>query len=337
MRSRALPGSGGNPKGSHFGTHNGTAWVSSFLRIDFLEQVPQGHFWFLPHRFRTRLQRGPLPRPAYFLLQAPPLAPPPHLRPLLPARPQAPPLIPLPPPASFHSIVGLSAPHSHRRPAGGGVRAWISSASTGQGQARSGAGGWTRGLQAASGRAAATPRWIALGWEAAAASALTWGNVGRRRSQWGSSSHLLASVSSDEVRYVNRFAAGKWRAGRRDPRGLRRRRRSWGRGGAGSRGPFAQRTSRAFSEGPPLRLLGGEGRRATRVGRLRSLSGAAVPDPRNPRQTERCFWKARHLPSRAPLAPGPASQATAVQTADSEGRASSGVFTAPSAGPGSLV
>ena len=75
MCSWALPGSWGNPKGNHFGTHNGTTWVSSFLRIDFLEQVPPGIFWFLPHRLRTRLHRGPLPRPAYFLLQAPPLAP----------------------------------------------------------------------------------------------------------------------------------------------------------------------------------------------------------------------------------------------------------------------
>ena len=122
MRSRALPGSGGNPKGSHFGTHNGTAWVSSFLRIDFLEQVPQGHFWFLPHRFRTRLQRGPLPRPAYFLLQAPPLAPPPHLRPLLPARPQAPPLIPPPRLVPFNCwIVGAALPPAAGRGRGSSV------------------------------------------------------------------------------------------------------------------------------------------------------------------------------------------------------------------------
>ncbi|CAI9153888.1 unnamed protein product [Rangifer tarandus platyrhynchus] len=172
---------GDNPKGSHFGTHNGNTWISSFQWIDFREQAP-----------------------------------------------------PLTSPSPFHSIVGLSALHSHRRPAGGGVRAWISPASPGQGQARSRAGGWTRGLQAASGRAAATPRWVALGGEAAAASALTWGDVGRRLSRWGSSSHLLASVSSDEIRYVNRFAAGKWRAGRRDPRGLRLRRRSGG--GAGRSG-----------------------------------------------------------------------------------------------------
>lgn len=31
--------------------------------------------------------------------------------------------------------------------------------------------------------------------------------------QSGSRLHLLTSVSSDEVRYVNPFAAGKWRAG----------------------------------------------------------------------------------------------------------------------------
>lgn len=75
---------GDNPKGSHFGTHNGNTWISSFQWIDFREQVPPGNFRFLLHLLGTRLQRGLLPRPAYFLLPAPPLAPPPHFRPLLP-------------------------------------------------------------------------------------------------------------------------------------------------------------------------------------------------------------------------------------------------------------
>lgn len=176
-------------------------------------------------------------------------------------------------------------------------------AGTGAGRARSGAGGWTRGLQAASGRAAATPSWIALGGEAAAASALTWGNVGRRRSRWGSSSHLLASVSSDEVRYVNRFAAGKWRAGRRDPRGLRRRRRS--RGGAervaGGRLPRAPQG--LFPKG--RRSGSWEGRADGRRG---SVGFARSPEPPPPilatRDPERCFWKARYLPSPCPAGAG---------------------------------
>lgn len=292
---------GDNPKGSHFGTHNGSTWVSSFQWTDFREQVPPSNFRFFQYSLRSRPQRGPLPRPAYFLLPAPPLAPssPPKTPPPTPSGPAPHPL----PPAPFHSIVGLSAPHSHRRPAGGGVRAWISPASTGQGQARSGAGGWTRGLQAASGRAAATPSWIALGGEAAAASALTWGNVGRRRSRWGSSSHLLASVSSDEVRYVNRFAAGKWRAGRRDPRGLRRRRRS--RGGAervaGGRLPRAPQG--LFPKG--RRSGPWEGRADGRRG---SVGFARSPEPPPPilatRDPERCFWKARYLPSPCPAGAG---------------------------------
>lgn len=41
-----------------------------------------------------------------------------------PRQPEAPPLGPSPLPP-FHLIVGLSAPHSRKRPAGGGVRAWI--------------------------------------------------------------------------------------------------------------------------------------------------------------------------------------------------------------------
>lgn len=69
--------------------------------------------------------------------------------------------------------------------------------------------------------------WSWLGWEAAAtASELTCATWGRRRRRAGllgggaapeprsaGRPHLLASVSSDERRYVNPFAAGKWRAG----------------------------------------------------------------------------------------------------------------------------
>lgn len=142
---------GDNPKGSHFGTHNGTTWVSSFQWTDFREQVPPSNFRFFQYSRRSRPQRGPLPRPAYFLLPAPPLAPssPPKTPPPRPSGPAPHPL----PPAPFHSIVGLSAPHSHRRPAGGGVRAWISPASTGQGRARDG-----RGAGRAGGRADSRPR-----------------------------------------------------------------------------------------------------------------------------------------------------------------------------------
>ncbi|XP_070328123.1 uncharacterized protein [Odocoileus virginianus] len=92
---------GDNPKGSHLGTHNGNTWVSSFQWTDFREQVPPGNFRFLLHLLGTRLQRGLLPRPAYFLLPAPPLAPPPHCRPLLPSSdPSSPPQTPPPNPPS---------------------------------------------------------------------------------------------------------------------------------------------------------------------------------------------------------------------------------------------
>lgn len=39
------------------------------------EQVPPSNFRFFQYSCRSRLQRGPLPGPAYFLLPAPPLAP----------------------------------------------------------------------------------------------------------------------------------------------------------------------------------------------------------------------------------------------------------------------
>lgn len=159
----------------------------------FREWRPQDSFRFPRPPLRPRPRRGLPPQPAYFLLPASPLAPPPpfsdpipsshqpsgpapsHAPPLrpraptsssptsdpAPSSPSAPPLNP-PSPAPFHSIVGLSAPHPLRRPAGGGVRAWIHAASPGQRQVQRGAGpagGRTRGR----GRAAATSRWVALG------------------------------------------------------------------------------------------------------------------------------------------------------------------------------
>ena len=152
-----------------------------------------------------------------------------------------------------------------------------------------------------------------------AASVLTWGDVGRRRSRWGSSSHLLASVSSDEARYVNRFAAGKWRAGRRGQRSLRRGRRSGGRAErlapaapavcpAHPAGAFRGATSPAPREGRP------PDRRATWLRPLLSLARAAASRSSRP-ETERagrCRGAAGRRPAlvlRVPFAPGPASLA----------------------------
>lgn len=90
-------------------------------------------------------------------------------------------------------------------------------------------GEWGRGGRGARTRFGPLRRyfWLGLGAKAAAAaSELTWATWGRSRHRAGllgggaapqrrsaCRPHLLASVSSDEDRYVNPFAAGKWRAG----------------------------------------------------------------------------------------------------------------------------
>lgn len=129
------------------------------------------------------------------------------------------------PPTPFYLIVGLSAPHSRWRPVGGRVRAWIFPT----GVLPEAVVEWGRGRRGARTQFSPLLRyfWSRLGWETrAAASELTWATWGRRRRRAGllgggaapkqrsaCRPHLLASVSSDERRYVNPFAAGKWRAG----------------------------------------------------------------------------------------------------------------------------
>lgn len=93
--------------------------------------------------------------------------------------------------------------------------------------------------------------------------------------QSGSRLHLLTSVSSDEVRYVNPFAAGKWRAGS-GPRHF----------GAGDTAQGAE----AGGGAEPQRRAGGGGLRGPRQAafprrlpplpsRPPSASGCRLPEP----------------------------------------------------------